>query len=580
MTPRDRYGVGWVVTPRCRSGGHRRGPVSWLPSRSGVAAFIALRCRGFHRGPVSRLPSRSGVAVAFAGPLPVGVPTRTIRHSLAGARSRAHEERGPAAIPAGDSTPTRDSRPLPVPRSSGGARHRGPCPPLGLRGRGATAGSVGGVRDVTRCGTVTQDAGSGVCQWSHRRIRGIGKGGRGGARARPRSRLGPGRPDELLEVLAAAERRPGLDPVGVADMWLSAQWAAVVAASQRVVNAACAVQDDAIASLAAIEPGRARGRHRGRRRTGPVGTSRWMQRRSCPGCWPCPRSHAERRVRAAVRMVADGPTGTETETGLGGSSRRDAPWPTSTPTGPGVVAEELEEAPRRLPPPWSPPSVSTSSPTPLRSCAGGAAPSCPGSAPTWSASVRSEPANDCALRRWAEEPGVDKWEGTFPSEDAARAWAAIDARAHQLVADGTCPRIDRARSQALIDLVTGSATIETVVTLTVPAPPPIQSQRPAPGRLAGPHRSDSTRSSRPTRRRPPATGAQPARQPVRPSARRLPSPGSPDDLIEVAMGGRGERVLVPRAFLDVVAKGVSCQGRPTRLPPRHRRPARPTTTST
>ena len=84
------------------------------------------------------------------------------------------------------------------------------------------------------------------------------------------------------------------------------------------------------------------------------------------------------------------------------------------------------------------------------------------------------------MRRWAEEPGVDKWEGTFPSQDAARAWAAIDARAHELVADGTCERIDRARSQALIDLVTGSATIQTILTLTVPASPDDRGQRPGP----------------------------------------------------------------------------------------------------
>ena len=30
------------------------------------------------------------------------------------------------------------------------------------------------------------------------------------------------------------------------------------------------------------------------------------------------------------------------------------------------------------------------------------------------------------LRRWVAEPGVDQWHGTFPSEDAATAWAAID----------------------------------------------------------------------------------------------------------------------------------------------------------
>ena len=33
----------------------------------------------------------------------------------------------------------------------------------------------------------------------------------------------------------------------------------------------------------------------------------------------------------------------------------------------------------------------------------------------------------CGLRRWAEESCVDRWEGTCPSEEAAQAWAAIDA---------------------------------------------------------------------------------------------------------------------------------------------------------
>ena len=64
---------------------------------------------------------------------------------------------------------------------------------------------------------------------------------------------------------------------------------------------------------------------------------------------------------------------------------------------------------------------------------------------------------------------MDRWEGTFPSEDAAKAWAAIDALARQYVADGVCPGIERARAKALTDLVAGNATIDTVITLTVPA---------------------------------------------------------------------------------------------------------------
>ena len=73
------------------------------------------------------------------------------------------------------------------------------------------------------------------------------------------------------------------------------------------------------------------------------------------------------------------------------------------------------------------------------------------------------------LRRWVAEPGVDEWHGTFPSEDAATAWAAIDQLAHDLVAAGTCTNIEQARGKALTDLVTGNATIDVQIVLTVPA---------------------------------------------------------------------------------------------------------------
>ena len=76
---------------------------------------------------------------------------------------------------------------------------------------------------------------------------------------------------------------------------------------------------------------------------------------------------------------------------------------------------------------------------------------------------------ECGLRRWADEPGVDKWVGTFPTEDAAQAWAAIDALAHHYLKHGACPTIERARAKALTDLVAGNATIDTTLTVTVPA---------------------------------------------------------------------------------------------------------------
>ena len=86
------------------------------------------------------------------------------------------------------------------------------------------------------------------------------------------------------------------------------------------------------------------------------------------------------------------------------------------------------------------------------------------------------------LRRWVTEPGVDTWLGTFPSEDAATAWAAIDQHAHHLLTAGTCSSIEQARGKALTDLVTGNATIDVQIVLTVPADGAIT---PAAGPVAG-----------------------------------------------------------------------------------------------
>ena len=62
---------------------------------------------------------------------------------------------------------------------------------------------------------------------------------------------------------------------------------------------------------------------------------------------------------------------------------------------------------------------------------------------------------ECGLRRWAEEAGVDRWAGPFPSEQAAMGWSAVDALARRYVSDGVCERLEQARGKALIDLVTG-----------------------------------------------------------------------------------------------------------------------------
>ena len=388
-----------------------------------------------------------------------------------------------------------------------------------------------------------------------------------------------GAPAELLEVLAAAEARLVSMPSASRTRGSRAQWAAVVAASQRVVNAACAVQNDAIASLAAIEPaeledGSEVETHRA------AGHVALDAPAIVSGALAVSAVHAEHRVRAAVRVAADGPTGTEAETGLGGlhdaMRRGDLDSYRA-----GVVAEELEEAPAQVAAAvvatLGEHLVTDAAPQLRRRCRTVLSRISPDLVRRRAKRARER----CALRRWAEEPGVDKWEGTFPSEDAARAWAAIDARAHQLVADGTCERIERARSQALIDLVTGSATIETIVTLTVPAPTtdPVDHARidHAPDACASPGRypGDSTPVVAVDGAEgacDPHAAAHPTGPTISVSAPSAPTPsvpkpsvsapsaeGSPDDLVEVSMGARGERVLVTRAFLDVVTMGVNAK---------------------
>ena len=374
-----------------------------------------------------------------------------------------------------------------------------------------------------------------------------------------------GAPGELLEVLAAAEA--GLASMSSASRTRGsrAQWAAVVSASQRVVNAACAVQDDAIASLAAIEPAELEdGTEVETHRAG--GHVALDAAAIVSGVLAVSAVHAERRVRAAVRLAADGPTGTDTETGLGGlhdvMRRGDLDAYRA-----GVVAEELEEAPAQVAAAvvaaLGDHLVTDAAPQLRRRCRTVLSRISPDLVRERAKRARER----CALRRWAEEPGVDKWEGTFPSEDAARAWAAIDARAHQLGADGTCPRIDRARSQALIDLVTGSATIDTVVTLTVPAAAmdpgpadPALADRAYPGRSLDGHPGEpsSVVDADPTAATCDRSTAAHAASSTLGNPATFAS-GSPDDLIEVSMGTRGERMLVPRAFLDVVTKGVNAR---------------------
>ncbi|GAA4407885.1 hypothetical protein GCM10023168_24450 [Fodinibacter luteus] len=246
-----------------------------------------------------------------------------------------------------------------------------------------------------------------------------------------------------------------------------AEWAAAVGALQRVVDVASAAQDAAIARLAAIETelledGTLVESHRA------LGYSALDAPAIVSGVLSVSAVWAERRVRSALRLAADGPAGTDTETGLGGlheamaAGRLDA-YRAS------VIADELEEAPaevRAAVVAALDEHLEAEDGTHLRRrCRRALEQISPDLLRQRARRARAE----SSLRRWAEEPGVDKWEGTFPSEEAAQAWAAIDALAQQYVADGMCSTIGRARAKALTDLVAGNATIETTLIVTVPA---------------------------------------------------------------------------------------------------------------
>ena len=222
-----------------------------------------------------------------------------------------------------------------------------------------------------------------------------------------------GAPGELLEVLAAAEAGLASMPSASRTRGSRAQWAAVVSASQRVVNAACAVQDDAIASLAAIEPAELEdGTEVETHRAG--GHVALDAAAIVSGVLAVSAVHAEHRVRAAVRLAADGPTGTDTETGLGGlhdvMRRGDLDAYRA-----GVVAEELEEAPAQVVAAvvatLGDHLITDAAPQLRRRCRTVLSRISPDLVRERAKRARER----CALRRWAEEPGVDKWEGTFPS---------------------------------------------------------------------------------------------------------------------------------------------------------------------
>ena len=316
-----------------------------------------------------------------------------------------------------------------------------------------------------------------------------------------------------------------LDPSGTSGS--REDWADAVGSLQRVIDVASAAQDAAIARLAAIEPeegedGTVVESHRA------LGHVALDAPAIVSGVLSVSAVHAERRVRSAVRLAADGPAGTASATGLRGvhaamgAGRLDAYRA-------GVVAEELEEAPaevRATVVAALDPHLATEDAAHLRRrCRRALARISPDLLRQRAQRARAE----SGLRRWVDEPGVDRWEGTFPSEEAAQAWGAIDALARRYVAQAACSTLERARAKALTDLVAGNATVETVVTVTVPA-----------AALSGP----SPRSAGTGR----GTGTGGAAGGDRDSTADGLGVDEPA-LVEVAGVGSGQPVLVSRAWL-------------------------------
>lgn len=65
-------------------------------------------------------------------------------------------------------------------------------------------------------------------------------------------------------------------------------------------------------------------------------------------------------------------------------------------------------------------------------------------------------------------PGLTEWYAQLPAEDSAKAWAAIDALAHQKLNDDPTKTLSQHRADALVDLILGNATIEAHVTIAIP----------------------------------------------------------------------------------------------------------------
>ena len=246
-----------------------------------------------------------------------------------------------------------------------------------------------------------------------------------------------------------------------------AEWAELVAVSQRVVNTATALQNLAITRLAAIEDDLLD--------DGSVVESPRVPGHVAldapdvvAGALGVSHTHAEQRVSLAVRLTVPDDEQAGMGAGLGGLHAAMADGVLDGYRA-SVVADELAEAPPEVAAAVVHvlvPYLGVEPPAALRNrCRRAIARISPDLLVQRAKRARER----CGLRRWVEEPGVDRWDGTFPSERAAEGWAAVDGLAQRYVAQGRCATIEAARGEALMDLIRGQATVDVQLVVTVPA---------------------------------------------------------------------------------------------------------------
>ncbi len=222
--------------------------------------------------------------------------------------------------------------------------------------------------------------------------------------------------------------------------WSREEWVRAAGACQAVVNRVTAAQDVAVAQVARRESVWQEDGTLGELRHAPGHVGLEAADLVAP-VLGCSHAQAQRRVEQAVRLAAGRvpvDTGSGCQPGSSGLHGLHRAMRDGFLDGyrAGVVAFELELAP---------PDVTDAVVAALMEHAGDDAPTLRRRSRRLLARIspdllrqRAERARSrTGLRRWAAEPGIDEWHGTFPSEDAASAWAAIDQLAHDLVAAGT-----------------------------------------------------------------------------------------------------------------------------------------------